>query len=221
VGVATVTSKQAMVRRVLCAWLVGCATAAARSQEPMGPDVVLVHAFKIPSGESWGPVSIDLSAGGWRVGAAGGPPATEGHLRLVLRSLAAVEVGGRCTGWVNGATAYPCGFSLRDIDWAGAVEPRYAAIAVDQESVAATRKHVDTELSVDDGASAAARSPQLDGEHFVALRMPPAYLGDKSGTIGGTLRFELRALSNALVPSKFDRASGLVILRARLPGERS
>lgn len=182
---------------------------------------MLVHAFKIPSGESWGPVSIDLSTGGWRVGGAGGPPATEGQLRLVLRSLVAVEVGGRCTGWVSGATAYPCGFSLRDIDWAGAVEPRYAAIAVDQESVAATRKHVEAEIPLDGNASAVPRAPQLDSDGFVALRMPSAYLGDKSRTFGGTLRFELRAVSNVLVPSKFDRASGLVILRARLPGERS
>jgi hypothetical protein len=180
----------------------------------------LVHAFRIPSGESWGPVSIDLSAGGWRVGGPGGPLATEGQLRVVLRSLVAAEVGGRCTGWVSGATAYPCGFSLRDIDLAGAVEPRYAAIAVYQESVAATRDNVEVELPADVNASVP-RLPRIDGERFVALRMPSSYLGDQSRTFGGTLRFDIRALSNVLVPSKFDRSSGLVILRARLSGERS
>ena len=65
------------------------------------------------------------------------------------------------------------------------------------------------------------RAPRLDGERFVALRMPLPYLGDKSQALGGTLRFDIRAVSNVLVPSKFDRSSGLVILRARLPGERS
>jgi hypothetical protein len=51
--------------------------------------------------------------------------------------------------------------------------------------------------------------------------MPSPYLGDQSRTFGGTLRFDIRALSNVLVPSKFDRSSGRVILRARLSGERS
>ena len=202
---------------VLCAWLMGCAATAVRAQLPAGPDVVLVHAFRIPGGESWGAVSIDLATGGWRVGGPDGPLAAEGQLRVVLRSLVAAEVGGRCTGWVSGATAYPCGFSLRDIDLAGAVEPRYAAIVVDQQSVAAAREHVEVELPVDTSASAA----RLDSERFVALRMPAAYLGDKSQTLGGTLRFDIRAISNVLVPSKFDHSSGLVILRARPPGERS
>jgi len=215
------TFKQAVVRRVLCAWLVGCATADMRAQVLTGPDIVLVHAFRIPSGESWGPVSIDLSAGGWRVGGPGGPLATEGQLRVVLRSLVAAEVGGRCTGWVSGATAYPCGFSVRDIDLAGAVEPRYAAIAVDQESVAGARERAEVDASRDEQASAVPRSPRLDTERFVGLRMPSSYLGNQSRTFGGTLRFEIRALSNVLAPSMFDRSSGLVILRARLSGERS
>jgi len=213
-------SKRAVVRGVLCAWLVSCATTAVRAQVPAGPDVVLVHGFGIPSGESWGTVSIHLATGGWRVGGPDGPLATEGQMRVALRSLVAAEVGARCTGWVSGVTAYPCGFSLRDIDLAGAVEPRYAAIAVDQQSVAAVSEHVEVELPADANSSVP-RAQRLDGEHFVALRMPPTYLGDKSQAFGGTLSFDIRAISNVLVPSQFDRRSGLVILRARLPGERS
>ena len=136
------TSKRTVLRGVLWAWLVGCATASVRAQVPAGPDVVLVHAFKVPIGESWGPVSINLSSGGWRVGGPDGPLASDGQLRVVLRSLVAAEVGARCTGWVSGATAYPCGFSLREIDLAGAVEARYAAIAVDEQSGVAARDNV-------------------------------------------------------------------------------
>jgi len=206
-------------RAALCASLIG-GGGAAHAQVPTGPDVVLVHAFSIPDGDSWGAVAIGLAAGGWRVGAANGPPASEAQLRSALRSLVAFEVGGRCTGWVSGPTAYPCGFSVRAVDLAGTVPELYAAVAVDQQSVLALRERVD--LSVPPARHASVpSSPTVDDEHFVALRLPPAYLGDKSETYGGTLQFEIRALSNPLVPSKFNRAGGQVILRANLPGERS
>jgi hypothetical protein len=216
------TSKRAVVRGVLCAWLVGCATASVRAHVPAGPDVVLVHAFRIPDGDSWGRISIDLSSGGWRVGGPDGPVAGEAQLRQALRALEAVEVGGRCAGWVDGATAYPCGFSLREIDWAGAVAQRYAAIAVDQQSVVvAARQHAEVGLSLEPDSSSPSASPRVDDERFVAMRLPMAYLGDKSQTLGGVLQFEIRALSNLLAPSRFEYGSGLVVLRARLLGERS
>jgi len=217
------TSKRAIVRRVICAWLVGCAAVAVRPQVIAGPDVVLVHAFRIPNGDTWGRISIDLSSGGWRVGGPDGAPASEAQLRMVLRTLVAVEVGGRCAGWVDGATAYPCGFSLREIDWAGTVAQRYAAIAVDQQSVvvAAAREQAEVGLPAERRASSATASPKADDQRFVGLRLPRSYLGDKSHTLGGTLQFEIRALSNALAPSTFDRSSGLVVLRARLAGEPS
>ena len=217
------TSKRAIVRGVLCAWLVGCATASVRAHVPAGPDVVLVHAFRIPDGDSWGRISIDLSSGGWRVGGPDGPVAGEAQLRQALRALEVVEVGGRCAGWVDGATAYPCGFSLREIDWAGAVAQRYAAIAVDQQSVvvAAAREQAAVDMAAQPHASALTALPRVDDERFVALRLPWSYLGDKGQTYGGALQFEIRALSNGLAPSKFDRNSGLIALRARLLGERS
>jgi hypothetical protein len=216
------TSKRAVVRGMLCASLMGWAAAAVRSQTLAGPDVVLVHAFKIPSGESWGRISVELSSGGWRLGGPGGPPAGETQMRLALRTLVAVEVGGRCAGWIDGATAYPCGFSLREIDWNGTVTQRYAAIAVDQQSVvAAARELAEAGALAEPRASAVVTAPLVDDERFVALRLPWSYLGDKGETYGGTLQFDIRALSNVLAPSTFDRGSGLVILRARLPGERT
>jgi hypothetical protein len=217
------TSKRAVVRGMLCAWLTGWAAAAVRPQVLAGPDVVLAHAFKIPNGDSWGRISLELSSGGWRLGGPGGPPAGEAQLRLALRTLVAVEVGGRCAGWVDGATAYPCGFSLRDIDWNGTVAQQYAAIAVDQQSVvaAAARELAEVGTPAEPHASAVITVPRVDDERFVALRLPWSYLGDKGDTYGGTLQFDIRALSNVLAPSTFDRGSGLVILRARLPGERS
>ncbi|MFI4931488.1 MAG: hypothetical protein ACHP83_14695 [Burkholderiales bacterium] len=215
------TSKRAVVRGVLCAWLVGCATASVRAHVPAGPDVVLVHAFRIPDGDSWGRIAIDLSSGSWRVGGPDGPVAGEAQLRQALRALEAVEVGGRCAGWVDGATAYPCGFSLRDIDWAGVVAQRYAAIAVDQQSVVVAAARADVDMTAEQHAALVTASPRADDERFVALRLPWSYLGDKGQTYGGTLQFEIRALSNGLAPSTFDRSSGLIVLRARLLGERS
>ena len=214
------TSVRSHLRRALCAGLVNCAAAAVQAQVPTGPDVVLVHGFRIPNGDSWGTISVDLSAGGWRVGEAGGPAASEAQLRQVLRSLVAVDLGGRCAGQVHGATAYPCGFSLRNIDWAGAVNQPYPVIAVDQEAVVvAAREHA--KLGVSPNSSSPSESPRIDDERFVALRLPADYLGDKSQSLGGILQFEIRALSNHLAPSTFEHSSGLVILRARLPGERS
>jgi len=213
------TPMRSGVAMLLVSWLL-TGTAVAQVQPPAVIDVVLIHGFRIPNGESWGTVSILLSSGGWRVGDPGGPLASEAQLRLALRALVAVELGGRCTGWLDGATAYPCGFSLRDIDWAGRVEPRYAAIAVDHQSVAAARERADPEVPVEEHASSVPRSPRLDRERFVALHLPADYLGDQGKAFGERLRFEIRALSNVLVPSKFDRSSGLVVLRARLVGER-
>jgi hypothetical protein len=212
-------TKRICVLGFLCAWLAVDAHAADDSL-PVALDLVLVHEFKIPSGESWGPVAIVLAAGGWRIGSARGEFASESQLRQVLHGLASVELGGRCSGWFSGPTAYPCGFSLRDIDMAGAVAERYAAIAVDEQSVAAVRESPELEVPAEMHASQPL-SPRPDAEHFVGLRMPPTYLGDKSQTYGGTLSFEIRALSNVLVRSRFDRNSGLVILRSRLAGQRS
>jgi hypothetical protein len=216
------TSMRSHLRRALCAGLVNCAAAAVQAQVPTEPDVVLVHSFRIPSGDSWGTVSIDLSAGGWRVGGPGGSPASEAQLRMVLRALVAVELGGRCAGWVDGATAYPCGFSLRNIDWAGAATQPSTAIAVDQEAVVvAAREQAAVDKSVEQHASSVSAPSRADEPRFVALRLPAAYLGDKSQTFGGILQFEIRVLPNLLAPSKVERGSGRVVLRARLPGERS
>ncbi|HTP72286.1 MAG TPA: hypothetical protein VML58_08715, partial [Burkholderiaceae bacterium] len=206
------TSRRSVMSTAVCAGWMAC-VAVTLAQEPAEVDVVLVHAFRLPPGESWAPVIIDLSPGLWRVGGPSGPLASEGQLRLALGALIAVELGGRCAGWIDGATAYPCGFSLRDIDFAGAVPERYAAIAVDQQSVvAAARAQSEFDAATQRGASSSPTAVRADAERFVALRLPPAYLGDQRQAFGGALHFEIRALSNLVMPSRFDRASGQVVL---------
>lgn len=207
---------QAMLGACLIAWSV-----VAQSQAALQHDTVLVHRFSIPGGESWGSISIDIVPGGWHVGDVEGRLATDVQLRHALRDLVGLEVGGRCTGWFDGLTAYPCGFSLRDVDLASAVSDRYAALAMDWEALSAARELADRGPLPGTHASAPSGSTRLDVQRFVALRMPLAYLGDKRAAFGGKLRFEIRAVSNALVPSLFDLGSGLVILQARLRGERS
>ena len=98
---------------------------------------------------------------------------------------------------------------------------RYAAIAMDQQSVVAARRNAEPDLPQEPATHSMPKPPQVDVERFVALRLPAAYLGAQSQAFAGTLRFEIRAISNAIAPSKFDRGSGLVVLRARLSGERS
>jgi len=87
--------------------------------------------------------------------------------------------------------------------------------------MAAARELAEAGALAEPRASAVVTAPLVDDERFVALRLPWSYLGDKGETYGGTLQFDIRALSNVLAPSTFDRGSGLVILRARLPGERT
>jgi hypothetical protein len=173
---------------------------------------VLVHRFAIPDDSSWGAIAIDLSTGGWRVGDANGSVATNAQLRYVLRDVASIEIGGVCTSHFNGPTSYPCGFSLRDVDLAGTVAERFAAMGVD-DGLGQAMARAGTEAVAagpSDNVAATPGAPRL-----VTLRLPSSYLGDRGATLGGTLRFEIQALSNPLVASHFDRTSGLVVLRSR------
>ena len=117
VGVATMTSKRAVVRGVLCAWLVGCATAAVRAHVPAGPDVVLVHAFR---DSDWRVVEHGLDRSIRRRLARRWPRRAAGDRRGTARRVALA--GGRRGGWPLHGLApverpcHPCGFSLRDID---------------------------------------------------------------------------------------------------------
>ena len=207
-----------LLTALLAAWaLVG------RCHASEGLDMVLVHAFRLPPGESWRAVSIHLSPGQWRSGGPNGSTATEFQMKAVLRSLVGIEIGGRCASWIDGETAYACGLSMRNVDLAGVVKQDHVLIAVDQAAVESARAN--TEVSAPHKgelpASPVARVPRLDVGRFVALHLPTEYLGDQSRAYAGSLRFEIRAMPNAIMPSRFAYDSGLVILRAKLPGERS
>jgi hypothetical protein len=205
---------------VLCAGLVAAGVFAQPSAPPE-PHSVLVHRFSLPPGDAWATVAVKLSIDGWRVGTADGRAASVEQLGLALRDLVGIEIGGRCAGWIDGPTVYPCGFSLRNIDLAGAVAERYAAVAMDWEALNVAREVVANAARPGTQASTVDAPPRLDAERFVALRLPPRYLGDQSAALGGTLRFDLRTITNVHAPSRFDRASGMVVLRSRLRGQPS
>jgi len=184
---------------------------------PQGDDASLFHRFAVPAKVAWGAISIDLAPGGWRVGHLDGPVASEAQLRAVLSRLTMLEVGGRCAGWVEGPTSYPCGFAIDDLDLGGTVEARFAALTTSwaaPSEAARPDPTLERPLVPDLGAHGLI-SPVLDIERFVALRAPLRYLGDKSRALGASMQFKFRAVSNALVPSEFDRTSGTVVLRSQ------
>ena len=138
--------------------------------------------------------------------------ASEAQLRSVLAGLGGIEIGGRCAGWTEARTAYPCGFALRQLDLAGVVADRFGAMTADLDAPSGAERL----LPIDDNPqlrSSGLISPVSQPPRFVALRAPLRYLGDKGAAFGGKLAFDLRAVSNSLVPSEFDRSSGTVILR--------
>ena len=173
--------------------------------------VTLVHRFTLPARLAWGTVSISLAPQAWRVGHLDGPVATEAQLRIALGELASIEIGGRCAGWVEGATSYPCGFAVGEIDLAGSVGERFSGVSADWQTPGAQRRLPGTDRP--DFRASGLIAPVLDAPRFVSVRAPLRYLGDKAIAFGGKLDFRIRAVSNALVPSEFDRSSGTVILR--------
>ena len=175
-----------------------------------------MHRIDIPQRLAWGKVSIAPAPGGWRVGTADGPPANAVQLRLVLADLGSVEIGGRCTGWVEGPSAYPCGFAVRGLSLAGSAADEFTTTALDwtpdpQRAQAAidARPQADMKGLI---------SPLPDAPRFVGVRVPPGHLSVRGAAYGGELKFEFRALSNPLVPSLFDYASGRVALCGGMQG---
>ena len=174
--------------------------------------VTLVHRITIASDTSWQANAIALTAGGWHINDADGAVATAGQLLSVVRDVAAIEIGGVCRGWVDGPTSYPCGFAVRKVDLAGLVDEKFESMEFDDGS-GATRAW--TQPRPEDRPSSSGFTATRDRPRFVAVRLPDAYLGNVSGALGGHLRFEVRAVTNQLMPSQFDGGSGLVILRAK------
>lgn len=204
-----------------------CAQAGNGASAPDREAFTLVHRFTIPVRIEWGSIAVELAPGGWRVGSAFGPPASDAQLRAVLSRLTRIEVGGHCAGWSEGLTVYPCGFAVADFDLGGLVEPRFSGLTVDWETPAdAVQPNpvADRPRATPRPAAHGLISPALDAPRFVALRAPLRYLGDQSRAFGARMQFRFRCVTNALVPSEFDRTSGAIVLRADpkvpLPGER-
>ncbi len=173
-------------------------------------EIVLVHRFTIPQKLAWGKVGVKFAPQVWRVGNPSGPAANAAQLRMVLGTLSGIEIGGRCTGWVEGSAAYPCGFAVRSLGINSQIDDRYSGVAMDwapdpkrAQAAVDARPQADMQGLI---------SPLLDTPRFVGLQVPPHQLDDPRHAFGGRLRFEIRAVSNPLVPSLFDRASGQVTL---------
>jgi hypothetical protein len=177
---------------------------------PAYDHIVLVHRFVIPEKFSWGKVSVALPPAAWRVGSADGPTASAAQLRVALRAFGGLQIGGRCAGQVDGSTAYPCGFAVRQLGFAAQTDDRQSGIAMDWTSNSArARAAVDArQVNAMDDVFA----PVPDTPRFVGLKLGPHQLGDIEKAFGRKLEFEIRAVSNPVSPSTFDRASGLVTL---------
>lgn len=178
------------------------------------PGVALYHRFTLPAGAAWGDVAVSLQPHAWRVGSVDGPAATEADLRAALGRLGGIEIGGRCAGWVEGSTDYPCGFAVGEIDLAGMIGSRYSSIGYDRQGPSQQTRQ--TRLPGTDTPAFRASgllAPVPDAMRFASVRAPLRYLGQRGAAFGARLAFRIRAVSNPLVPSQFDRGSGLVILR--------
>lgn len=171
--------------------------------------IVLVHRIKMAKDASWQANAIALIAGGWHVSDANGVVATDAQLLSVFQNVASIEIGGVCRGWLDGPTSYPCGFAVREVDLAGQVDERFAAMEFDNGSgvISAWTSQPPPARS---GITATPSAPR-----FIAVRLPRVFLGNVSPALGGHLRFDLRTISNPLLPSQFDSTSGLVVLRGR------
>jgi hypothetical protein len=191
-----------------------CPIPGSTQEAPARGGIVLVHSFRLPADLAWGSVSVSLTPQAWRVGSAQGPVASEAQLRAVLSRLAEIDIGGRCAGWVDGGTSYPCSFAVSDVDLGGTVNERYGALGADWRLTPEAARGLPGAENPDDRASGST-GPVQDTPRLVAVRLPRPYVGDKSKAFGAKLEFRIRTVSNPLMPSQFERASGSVVLRAR------
>jgi hypothetical protein len=204
---------------LLTTWLIGAGGQAAAQEQDM--PLVLVHRFTIAEPPAWSEVAVELAPGQWRVGGPDGPVASAWHLRTTLGALIAVEVGGCCSAWVDGPTAYPCGFTLSGFELLGLDVERDPASA--SPAAASTPERTETEAFACAQQDTRARgAPMRQGAMlFVSIRPWLHNAGDHTPALGTALRFQFRGAVNHLHASKIDRASGVVILRAVQRGRAS
>lgn len=215
--------KSSRLCRGASALLAICLSAAggdvAAQEQPV--PLVLVHRFTIAEPPSWGDVAVDLVPAQWRVGGPDGPLANAWQLRMALGRLVAVEVGGCCSAWADGPTAYPCGFTLRGFELLGLEVDREPASASPDASSSTERTGIEA------FACARQHTPTREGTkhqramRFVSIRPWLHNAGDHTRALNSTLRFQFRGIVNDLHASKVDPASGVVILRALQRGRAS
>lgn len=187
---------------------VPCSAEAPDGGAILSQDIALVHRFDLPGKLAWGKISIKLDSAGWRVGDIDGPRANPAQMSVALGAMRAIEIGTRCTGWVEGPTAYPCGFAVRELGFSRETDDRQAAIAMDwtpdpQRAQAAITARPQADMK-------GLLAPVLDTPRFVRLRVSAQQFGNPEKSTGDKLEFEVRVVSNPLVPSLFDRKSGLL-----------
>jgi hypothetical protein len=215
--------KRSRLRRIaatlLATWLIGAGGQAAAQEQDI--PLVLAHRFTIAEPPAWSEVAVALAPGRWRVGGPDGPVASAWQLQTTLGGLIAVEVGGCCSAWVDGLTAYPCGFTLSGFELLGLDVDRDPASA--SPAAASTPGLTETAAFVCAQQDTKARGgPMRQGAmRFVSIRPWLHNAGDHTRALGTALRFQFRGAVNHVHASKIDRASGVVILRAMQRGRAS
>jgi hypothetical protein len=204
---------------LLAAWLAGGAGQVAAQEQDM--PLVLVHRFTIAEPPAWSEVTVALTPGPWRVGGPDGPVASAWQLQATLGALIAVEVGGCCSAWVDGATAYPCGFTLSGFELLGLDVDRETASASPHASSLPERTPTDAFACAQQDTKASDGPVRQGAMRFVSIRPWLRSAGDRTRALGTALRFQFRGVVNRLHASKIDRASGVVILRAVQRGRAS
>lgn len=192
-----------LLRPIAAVLAAACATVAQADPAP-----TLHLRFTLEPGLGWTALRLAPQQADWR--RADGSPATPSQVRAVLATLASVEVAARCAGWVDGATLYPCGFA---VEAERADHAPFAAQAIHWSATAAARERSIREAPAG-VREAGLIAPVLDEAQRVAVVLP-------SAAVGARLSIRIRPLSNHLVPSQFDRASGELVLRGGKPAAGS
>jgi hypothetical protein len=190
--------------------------AAASAALLLGPaaaagDPIELHAlFKLAPGFGW--AVVQLEAKDWRLGSPGGPVAAPDQVRAALDQPHSLHIGGRCAGWAESATSYPCGVEVDGLVRGDRSLLPYAMRAYGWEITPEVRQRV-LSRSSDDLRASPLISPLPDAPQWVGVQLRVPRVAEHADRVA-TLSFRIRALSNVFAPSTFERASGSVVLRA-------
>ena len=172
-------------------------------------DAMELHArFDIAPGQNWATVRIE--AADWHLGSLQGTQATLAQLKALMAGSHLLAVGGRCAGWVEGQTSYPCGFSIEVLKLDSELLMAGPLHAYGWESTLQARERSIAQASPEVRASGLI-APLPDEAKFVGITL--LRVGTDKNPTESVLSFRIRTLSNPLVPSIFDRTSGSVVLR--------